>query len=86
MTRGHFRAFLSLACGILQASKYIPYPILFSVSLVSLWPLGQVKKREQTLVHFCRHFFLAAQIKFPLFLFSTQGPKRLKGENARKRT
>jgi len=80
MNSSHFRAFLSLARGILQVENgFEIYPLsnTFSVSLLSLSPLAKVKKREQTLLHCCRHFCLAAQIKFPLFLFSTQGPKRL---------
>ena len=86
MTRGHFRAFLSLACGILQVENGFeigPYPILFSVSLLSLSPLAKVKKKEQTLVHCCCHFFLPFTSNLPALFVFNPGPKAFVG---RKRT
>ena len=55
MTRGHFLAFLSQACGILQTkiafeicplSPYYMSLILFSLPLFPLPPLVKVKKKE----------------------------------------
>jgi len=79
MTHGHFRTFLSLACGILQVENgFEIYPLsntffcIFAFSFAS----GESKKEGANACSLLPPFFLAAQIKFPLFLFSTQGPKR----------
>ena len=75
MTRGHFLAFLLQACGILQksASKYVPYPIRFSVLLFPLPPLAKVKKEETNaclLPPLCSN-----QTEFPANFFFNPGPK-----------
>ena len=80
MTRGRFHAFLSLAYGILQVENgFEIHPLsntffcIFAFSFAS----GEGKKEGANACSLLPPFFLAAQIKFPPFLLSTQGPKRL---------
>ena len=67
MTRGHFRAFLSLACGILQVENgFEIYPLsntffcIFAFSFAS----GEGKKEGANACSLLLPFFLAAHIKF----------------------
>ena len=83
MTHGHFRAFLSLACGILQVeNSFEIYPLsntffrIFAFSFAS----GEGKKEGANACSLLPPFFLAAQIKFPLFFVFNPGPKAFVGQ------
>ena len=86
MTRGHFRAFLSLACGILQVEngfKYVPYPILFFCIFAFSFAFGEGKKEGANACSLLPPFFSCRSNKIPaLFVFNSE-PKAFVG---RKRT
>ena len=79
MIFGHFRAFLSLAYGILQVGNgFEIYPLsnnYFNVFFLSLLPLAKVKRREQMLVHCCSHFFLPHKSNSGLFCFQPRAQR-----------
>ena len=86
MTRGHFRAFLSLACGILQVENgFEIYPLsntffcIFAFSFAS----GEGKKEGANACSLLLPFFLPLTSNLPALFVFNPDPKAFVG---RKRT